>query len=110
MNDIKKDFDSLIDTIKNSKEYNNYLYLKDLMLKDTEIMALINEVKLLQKKIVNSTSYSDKKAFNDKINENLKKLDDYPIYVEYSNCQDEFNNTFQIIRESLEKEISKILN
>ena len=40
----------------------------------------------------------------------LKKLDNYPIYVEYSNCQYELNNTFQIIRESLEKEISKILN
>ncbi len=110
MNDIKKDFDSLIDTIKSSKEYNNYLYLRDLMLKDTEIMTLINEVKLLQKKIVNSTSYSDKKAFNDKITKNLKKLNDYPIYTEYSNCQDELNNTFQIIKESLEKEISKILN
>ena len=50
MNKIINKTDELIDEITQSDKYRNYLYLKNKMINDCEIMNLIDEVKNLQKK------------------------------------------------------------
>ena len=44
----------IIDYIKETSEYKNYLKARELLSKDEKLMALINEIKKFQKEIVKS--------------------------------------------------------
>lgn len=111
MNDIIKKVDELINLIKESKEYKEYLNLKEILRKDEDITSLIEEIKKSQRNIVrlkqNGNSFEKEE---ETINKNLDLLNSFPIYVEFSYLQKELNDEFQIIKDLLESEINKITN
>ncbi len=111
MNDIIKKVDELINLIKESKEYREYLNLKEILRKDEDITSLIEEIKKSQRNIVrlkqNGKSFEKEE---ETINKNLDLLNNFPIYVEFSYLQKELNDEFQIIKDLLESEINKITN
>lgn len=111
MNDIKEKVKELIEVIKNSDDYISYISLMKVVRDDDDIMKLIEEIKVYQKEIVKLNSINEDCSYYDGlIKENLDKLNRYPIYVEFSNLQDELNTSFQIIKDTLEKEINDITN
>ncbi|MDD6879089.1 MAG: YlbF family regulator [bacterium] len=81
--------------------------MKERIVKDEDIMNLINEIKLFQKQIVRNGNDSN---LEDKINDNLTKLNNYPIYVRFDELQKELNSLFQTIKFSIEDCVNDITN
>ena len=93
--------DDLVDTIKNSEEYKKYLDLESKVSNNKEIMSLIEEVKNKEKAIVNSKSKKETDTLKKEIDILLSKLNEYPLYSEYIELQEEFNNLFGTIKDKL---------
>ena len=109
MNKIIDKVDELIEIIKNSVEYKKYLEMKLKIIENSEIMTLIDEVKCLQKKIINE-SYKGNEIFiyEKKLNDIIETLNSYPIYVEFNDLQEDLNEQFQYIKNTIQKNIDSI--
>ena len=111
LNDIEKDIDDLVSSIKESDKYKRYILVRDKIKEDKDIMDRINKVKSIQKEIVNlkykGKDYKDKDLEIDNI---LKELKSYPIYLEYDYLVEDLNYMLKYIKESIEDEINKIVN
>ena len=101
MENLLNKIDDLVDTIKSSDEYKRYLELEDKVKNNKEIMSLINEVKDIEKSIVNSKSKKDTESLKKELDNKLTKLEGYPLYNEYIELQEEFNNLFGTIKDKL---------
>lgn len=111
MNNILKKTEELIDTIKKSNDYQEYLRIKQIIKNDKEIMELIDNVKSLQKRIVKEQiKNNDISNLEQQIEEKLKKLDSFPIYNEFNNLQYDINNCMQIIKNTIENHLNDITN
>ena len=109
MNKILEKTDEIVDVIKQNKKYKKYISIKQKISEDKDIMDLINEVKDLQKKIVNETyKGNDIYSLQEKINKNMEILNSYPIYVEFNYLQEDLNEIFQYIKEKLQDNINKL--
>ncbi len=78
---LEKNIDDLVASIQNLKEYQKCLILKEQMIKNKELMKLIEDVKILQKKYIKSNYDAVIKQKLDLKNSELNKI---PIYVIYS--------------------------
>ena len=56
-NNITSKIDEIIDFIKNSKEYQDYLFLFDKLSKNDRCNSLIKQVKTLQKELVKTQAH-----------------------------------------------------
>jgi len=105
-NEILKKVDEIIDYIENTKNYHDYLLIKEKMNGDEEISGLLDEIRRLQKLLANK--------YNKELDEELKKknneLHSIPLYREYLNVIDEINNTLNIIENSLNNYFAEKLN
>ena len=110
-NKIIKEVDKIIDYIKKSDTYKDYIFLEDKLSKHDKANSLINEVKkyqkILVKKELNKEDISD---LENKINSNLEELNKIPLYVEYINKQEELNDLYQQIKNNLDEYFYSILN
>lgn len=97
----------LVDYIKNSNEYKTCLELKDKMKDNDEVVALVKQVKLLQKKYIRSNYDKDIKKELDIINE---KLNNIPIYVIYKQNLEKVNNMINVVKDELNNYFDKLLN
>lgn len=105
---INNRIDDLFNSIKDSKEYKDYLNIGEVLKKDKEINELVEEIKALQKKSVN-LEYNGDEAYKQvdlEIDEKVKILNDKPIYKEYLRRMNNFND---ILSES-SYNISKYIN
>ena len=110
MNKIIEKTDEIIDVIIKSDKYKKYIDLKNKMSQDKEIMTLIDEVKSLQKKIINETyKGNDVSLFEEKIIKNMELLNNYPIYVEFNYLQEDLNEMFQYMKNTIQDNINNIL-
>ena len=103
-NDVLEKVDEIVSEIENSPEYQKYLTLKEKISSNKELMELINKVRVLQKDYVHHLC--SKKEL-DSVN---TKLNDNPLYREYSNTIAEINNTYNIIETSLNSYFDSQLN
>ena len=103
-NDILLKVDELLSLIKESPIYQKYLLLQEKMENNIELKSLINEVRSLQKEIVNGYHKEDI------LNEKMKLLEDNPLYREYNNTLSEINNLFTIIENTLNNYFDKKFN
>ena len=103
--------DEIINIINGSEEYQRYIEISNKMKDNKEIMALIDEVKQLQKKLVKEQSLGrDTSSIDEEINNKLKELQEYPIYLEYIYLQEDLNNSIDLIKTSIENYINNITN
>ena len=103
--------DEIIDYLKRSDEYIKYCDISDKMKHNVEIMNIVNKVKDLQKKIVKEEFLGNKiDKLEEEINMNLELLNGYPIYQEFTYIQEDLNNTFQDIKNVIEKYINDKTN
>lgn len=109
-NRLKFKVEQLVTYIKNQETYIRYCTCYKKMKQDKEIMAIINEIKQYEQRLVKEKSL-DKNI--DDIEKEIvikkDKLREYPIYQEYSYLQEDLNNLFQQIRSIIQKEIDKYL-
>ena len=98
-NDVLLKVDEIINYIENTPNYKKYLLIKEKMSKDFEINNLLEEIRHLQKRLVNNYSLKTKKELDEK----NKVLNNVPLYREYLNTLDEINNIFNIIENDLNK-------
>ncbi len=111
VNDILTKTNELVDAIKESRNYKRYKEVKELISKDSKITTLIDEVKLLQKKIVKENAIgNDVSNINDELNKKINDLECFPLYLEYNYLQSELNIEMQVIRDSIEVALNKITN
>lgn len=103
-NKILTKIDEIINEIENSPEYQKYLMLKEKISNNKELMELINRVRVLQKDYVHHLSSKEE------IDELTRKLNDDPLYREYSNTLADLNNTYAIIETSLNNYFKSKLN
>lgn len=112
MNDnILKKTDEIVEYIKNSPDYIKYQQLVKQVKSNKEIMNIIDEVKELQKKAVNKEYIKEDVAeINNKIKENIEKLNTYPIYQEMTYLQEDLDALFMTIKNMLDEYINKQIN
>ena len=102
---VKKDIDELFDKIKSSDLYKAYISIQEQLIKNKEIMNLIDEIKRYQKIVVNNKD----KIVENELSTLYKKLNSYPIYQSYLEISDELNNELVSIKDIFEKYFETIL-
>ena len=98
----------IIDYIKNTDYYKNYLKAKELLNLDNELIKLIEDIKKYQKEIVKNPS--KREELEDKIKKNLDILNTNPLYLDYINNLDEVNNMLIIFENKLNKYLYDVFN
>ena len=102
-NKILSEVDKIIEYIKDTDDYKDYIYLKEKLSKNEKANKLINEIKNLQKDIVKLELESkDITELDNKINNNLQELNKIPLYVEYIQKQEILNDVYQTIKNRLD--------
>lgn len=104
--EILEKVDEIINYIENTKDYQQYLLIKEKMKDDLEINQLLDEIRVLQKKLANH--YNEN--LDEQLQEKTELLHNIPLYREYLNTLDEINNTFNIIENELNHYFEKKLN
>lgn len=104
---IKKAHD-LVNIIKNSNTYKDYITVRNLVAKDSLLLNEINKVKALQKDYVKS-AYLDK-TIEEELNEILERLQENTLYQDYIAKEKELNNILLMIKEGLNTTIDELIN
>ena len=106
---MESNLEELFNAIENSKEYQEYLKMKDILSKDKEIKKIIDEIKELEKKATYLENIGDDKY--KEIDEEIKKkteiLNNKPVYQEYLNKMEEFNDELAISSNMINKYIEE---
>ena len=101
---ITNSVNELFESINNSKEYQDYLKIKEVLEKDENIISLIEEIKVLQQESVNLEFNNDEryKEVDKVIEEKAKILNSNPTYQEYLIKIEEFNDVLTTSSKMLE--------
>ena len=103
-NKILNEVDKIIEFIKESDDYKDYIYLKDKLSKHEKANNLINEIKMLQKKIVKlEVNKQDTKELDNKIKDNLNELNKIPLYRDFIDKQEVLNDYYQTVKNRLDE-------
>lgn len=90
--------DTLINTIKSSNEYKEYIELLEKVSLSKEIKELTNEIRLINKKLVLTPSVE----LESLLSKREKELNEIPLYLEYKYKLEELNNMLTIIKNKVE--------
>lgn len=112
MNDnIITKVNEIVDVIKNSKEYQDYIYLENKLNNNKKVKDLVKKIKVLQKQIVKKEVLKqDTKDLEKQIDEYLSILNKIPLYLEYIEKQNELNRVYQNIKSYLDDYFYNTLN
>ena len=87
--------DELVNIIKSEENYIRYEKITNQMKSNSTIIELINEIKQLNKKLINLQYKNiDTTEIEDKIKEKENFLNSMPIYLEYKYLQEDLDNLF----------------
>lgn len=110
-NDIVNKIDEIVVFIKDSKEYQDYLFLFNKLSKNDRCNSLIKQVKTLQKELVKKQFRGqDVNKLEEKINELVSELNTIPLYVEFVDKQQELNEIYQSIKVRLDNYFNDLFN
>ncbi len=104
---IKKAHD-LVNIIKSSDTYKDYINARNLVAKDSLLLNEINKVKALQKDYVKS-AYLDK-TIEEELNKMLERLQTNTLYQDYTAKEKALNNILIMIKEGLNTTIDELIN
>ncbi len=106
---INNSIEELFNSIENSSLYQEYLKMKDILSKDSEIKELIDEIKELEKKATYLETIGDDsyKEVDDEIKRKADILNNKQVYQEYLNKMDEFNDELAISAKMIEKYVQE---
>lgn len=107
MENLDSSINELINVITNSKEYKIVVELKEKMNTNDELMKLIRDVKILQKKYIKS-NYDV--AIKQELEDKKSKLNEIPIYFIYTENLRIVNEMISVITDELNTYFSNKLN
>ena len=96
----------VINTIINSDDYKKCIELKNTMSSNEELVSLIEKIKKLQKKYVN-TNDQEILVELEKLEE---KLNNIPIYVIYMQYLEKVNEKIEFVKDELNDYFYEVLN
>lgn len=105
--EIELKVNNIINYIKDTDSFKNYLKAKELLDKRDDLKKIISDIKKLQKEII---KYKDKKELEIKLNENIKILENDILYNQYTNYLSEVNNMLAIFENKLNKYFDDVFN
>ena len=103
---LNKALDDVINCIIESDDYKKCEEIKKQMSNNTELMELIEKIKRLQKKYVNT---NDEDMLIE-LKELEEKLNSIPIYVIYMQYLDRVNEKIEFVKDELNDYFYKVLN
>ena len=106
--EIDNKVDEIINYIKNTDSYKNYLKAKEILDSKEDIKNKIKEIKLYQKQIVNGIG--NKKELENKIKDNLDYLENDITYISYKNYLDEVNNMLNIFENKINNYFNEVFH
>lgn len=107
MENVNKALDELIASVKESSDYKKCLSIKKRMSENSELMELIANIKVLQKKYIRS-NYA--KEIKEELDKETNKLETIPIYLEYEKYLKLVNEKIDYIKDWLNNYFNNILN
>ncbi|VEU80684.1 YlbF family regulator [Haploplasma axanthum] len=103
----------IIEKIKNEPKIKRYKELEDILNQNQEVSHKIEELKNIQKQMINAKNLGkieiQTKLENDYQNK-LEEIENYPLMTEYMDLQEEINVFLQNIKEIIESGIDSDLN
>lgn len=111
--ELANKLDEIIAYIKNSPDYHKYFQINEQLKKNANLIAIINDIKHLQKQAVKYHSlnqFKEEHKIDQQITIKLQLLETYPIYIEYITLQEELNDMLQNIKTILDKYFYDITN
>lgn len=103
---LDKALEEVVNCIVESDDYKRLIEIKKKMSTNLELMKLIDEIKLLQKKYI--------KTCDDNILDEIKvidaKLNSIPIYVIYMQYLEKINDKIGYVNDEINDYFSKIIN
>lgn len=111
MNEIYNELDELIELIKNTDVYQEYLSILNQMGKSEDINRLVKEIKELQQQAVRK-EYKERKPvdnLNKIIEDKINELNNIPLYHEYKYKAEEIYSLLSIISDRIQTCIDEII-
>lgn len=103
--EVINEIDTLINTIKSSDIYKEYVELLEKVNLSNEIKELTNEIRLINKKLVLNPSIE----LEELLSKREKELNEIPLYLEYKYKLEELNNMLTVIKNKVEIFMKDIL-
>jgi len=106
--EIDDKLDEIVEYIKNTDSYKNYLKAKSKLEERDDLKIIINNIKRLQKEIIKNPS--NKKELEKELNKNIEILESDITYSEYNNYLSEVNNMLAIFENKLNNYFYNVFN
>ena len=106
--EIEDSIDKIIEFIKNTDSYKNYIRAKEILDTKDDIKRKIEEIKKYQKEIINNKG--KKEQLENKIKENLKYLEEDITYNSYKESLDDVNNMLIILENKINKYFEEVFH
>ena len=106
---MESKLEELFNAIENSKTYKEYIKIRDILDKDSEIKKIIEEIKELEKQATYLENIGDEayKEIDDEIVKKTEILNNKQVYQEYLNRMNEFNDELAISSNMINKYIEE---
>ena len=106
---MNNSLEELFNTIENSKLYQEYKKMENILSKDKEIKELIDEIKELEKQATYLEYIGDEryKELDEEIQTKAEILNNKQVYQEYLNKMDELNNELAMSSKMIEKYVEE---
>ena len=110
-NEILDKVDEIINFIKDTSLYKDYVLLKEKLDNNDKVKALVNSVKKTQQELVKAEAYGkDTKELEEEYNSLLLELDKIPLYKDYNEAVINLNLMYSNIKERLDNYFYDKLN
>lgn len=108
---VAKKTKALINSVKQDPTYIRYLDLQDQLKEHHEINNLIIEIKNLQKQATKDEHIGICIEETEQlINNKTTKLNNIPLYIEYSNALEQVNDNFNLVNDKINNYIEEQVN
>lgn len=108
---INNSLEELFNSIENSSLYQEYKKMESILSQDKHIKEMIEEIKELEKEATYLESIGDMKFhdIDNLIKEKAKILNSNPVYQEYLNRMDDFNEELSASSNMIEKYVEEVV-
>ena len=108
---INSSLEDLFNTIENSSLYKEYRKMETILNKDKNIKKLLEEIKELEKEATYLEYIGDEryKELDEQIKVKADILNENPIYKEYLNKMDEFNDELSTSSKMIENYVREVV-
>ena len=108
---VLEKIDEIVAAIKDSKEYQDYHFLKEKMSHNQNIIKKVEEIKIKQKELVRKKyNFEDTKELEEELTNLENQLKMIPLYCDFLEKQIELNNIYQNIKKQLDNYLYNLLN